>query len=80
VKAGTYVCVHDAPDFNGDIFPWVGEISRVVAPAIGDDIQFYLVKQIGRMQRTSFSFAAAQLLATVMTFEGPMCPMCKRPY
>jgi len=73
---GAYVCVHDASldtyRYATDWVGWVGEICGVIV----DNETTYRVKQMGRMQRTAFSFTAAELHETVLTFEGPRCVTC----
>jgi hypothetical protein len=70
---GSIVCTHGG---QSSASCWIGEVCSVFVD--GDTI--YYVKQLGFQQVTSFSFTAKELRETVMTFEGPMCTVCKVPY
>lgn len=72
------VCVH------GEISSascWIGEVAKIDrhnrAP---NAYALYQVKQLGIEQRTTFTFCADELRETVLTFQGPMCVVCKDPY
>jgi hypothetical protein len=77
-KAGDVVCCH--PDGKAES-SWVGEVESVHGDPADESVEVaYYIKQLGRQQVTKFICPAEELRETVLTFEGPMCVECKRPY
>lgn len=75
------VCVHTYSSGNRPDQTWVGEVCGVHGDPADEDVETtYDVKQLGYQQVTSFPCSEHELRETVLTFEGPMCVECKRPY
>jgi hypothetical protein len=73
LAVGDIVCVHGE---GSAASCWIGEVCDVVRMVT----RYVRVKQLGYQQITSFAFHVDELRETVMTFEGPMCCVCKVPY
>jgi hypothetical protein len=72
--SGDLVCVH------GDVSAascWIGEVDVVIAR---NDGAMHYVKRLGYPSSMSLPFHNEELRETVMTFEGPMCTVCRVSY
>lgn len=81
-RPGDIVCLH-ADERAGGLQPntWIGELAEVHGDPADESVEVTCyIKQLGRQQVTSFLCAPDELRETILTFEGPMCVVCKVPY